>query len=133
MRRHINRDLGYSQAERNVATERIAHVARLLNDNGIICVVSNISQDRQIRRLVRKIVEELVLVFIDTPVAVCAARDKKGNYSRALSGEMGDFVGVTMPYERPTSADVVIDTLVEDPTIATEKIICFLRDSGKFS
>lgn len=133
MRKHINRDLGYSQADRNMATERIAHMASLLNENGVICVVSNISQDRRVRRLVREIVDQLVMVFVDTPIDVCAARDKKGNYLRAFSGEMSNFVGVTMPYESPTNADIVIDTLVNDPQMACRKIRSFLEETGKLN
>jgi len=130
MRRTINRDLGYSRADRNLASERIAHVARLLNDNGVICIVSNISQDRAIRSHVRGIIGEFVLVFVDTPVEVCMQRDYKGNYAKAMNGDMKHMVGVDEHYERPDDAELVVDTCTVTPEEAAQTICAYLEEHG---
>lgn len=130
-RKTINKELGYTQEERNIASERIAYVAKILNDNGVICLVSNISQDKDIRNRVRAIINNFVLIFLDTPVEVCAERDFKGNYIKAMNGEMDNFVGVTDKYEKPDDAEITIDTLSCSPEEAAKKIIEFLIKSGK--
>jgi adenylyl-sulfate kinase len=130
-RKTINKDLGYTREERNIASERIAHVAKILNDNGVICLVSNISQDKNIRNRVRNIIKNFVLVFLDTPLEVCAKRDFKGNYKKAMNGEMDNFVGITEEYEKPDNAEITIDTLSCDPEEAARKVIQYLIESGK--
>lgn len=130
MRRTINRDLGYSKADRNLASERIAHVAKILNDCGVVCIVSNISQDRDVRSLIRNIVGECILVFVDTPLEVCIGRDYKDQYKKALNGEIEDFVGIHHEYERPEDAEIAIDTLSMTPEDAAERIFQYLKSHG---
>lgn len=130
MRRTINRDLGYTQRERNIASERMAYVARLLNDNGVVCVVSNISQDRAIRAKVRQIVGNFLLVFVDAPADVCAGRDKKGHYEKAFAGAIEHFVGVTDEYERPEDAEIRIDAVSTEPKRAAAIIMTYLAEHG---
>jgi adenylyl-sulfate kinase len=131
MRKTINRDLGYTREQRNIATERIAYVAKILNDNGIICIVSNISQDKGIRTHIRKIIEDFVLVYVDTPVEVCAQRCYKGHYEKAINGEVKDFVGITEEYEKPDDAEIIIDTLSTSPEKAADIIVNYLKKCGK--
>jgi adenylylsulfate kinase len=131
MRKTINRDLGYVQEERNLASERIAHIAKILNDNGIICLVSNISQDNQIRKLVREIISDFFLIHVHATVDECARRDYKRNYEKAFNGKLENFVGVDIPYEHPEDADLTIDTHELTVSEAAEKIIGFLSERGK--
>jgi adenylyl-sulfate kinase len=133
LRKTINKDLGYTREERNIASERIAYVAKILNDNGVICLVSNISQDRNIRNLVRKIIKEFVLVFLDTPLEVCVKRDFKGNYKKAMNGEIDNFVGITEEYEQPDDAEITIDTVNYNPEKVARKVIDYLIKSGTIS
>jgi adenylyl-sulfate kinase len=130
MRQTINKDLGFEKKHRNIATERIAYVARILNDNGVTCIVSNISQDNKIRSRVRCLIEEFVLVYVNTPPKICAERDYKGHWENALSGRLDNFVGVTDKYEVPEDSEVEIDTLVQDPSSAANIIVQYLRDSN---
>ena len=127
MREDLNADLGYSQADRNEASARIAQYAKTQNKNGLCCLVSNISQDRAIRRRVREIIGEVVLIFVDTPIEVCERRDYKGNYQKARSGDISDFVGVDQVYERADEADLVVETLKTEPQEAVQAILAFLE------
>lgn len=131
MRQTINKDLGYTRSERNIASERIAYVAKLLNDNGVACIVSNISQDNAIRKRIRDIIENFLLVFVDTPFDVCVQRCYKGHYERALKGEIAHFVGVDEVYEVPNDAEIVIDTCKTMPEEAAEVIIDHLHKQGR--
>lgn len=133
MRATINRDLGYTRADRNLASERIAHVARLLNDCGVLCVVSNISQDKEIRKKVREIIERFHLVYVSTPFEVCAERDSKGQYEKAINGELENFVGVDEKYEPPLDAEVTVDASSCSPDEAAEKVLAHLAGRGYVS
>ncbi len=133
MRKTINKDLGYTREQRNVATERIAYVAKILNDNGIICIVSNISQDKEIRAHIRNIIEDFVLVYVDTPIEVCAQRCYKGHYKKAMNGDIKDFVGITEEYEKPDDAEIIIDTLSTNPEKAADIIINHLKKMEKLT
>jgi adenylyl-sulfate kinase len=133
MRRTINKDLGFTRADRNVASERIAFVTRILNDNGITCIVNNISQDNRVRERVRRIIGNFTLIFVDTPLEVCMKRDYKGHYEKALRGEMTNVVGIDEVYERPEDAEVCIDTTVMDPGEAAEVIYKYLLAQGSMS
>jgi len=128
MRQTINANLGYTQAERNIASERIARVVKKLNDDGMTCLVSNISQDKAIRSKVRNIIGNFVLVFVDTPVDVCEQRDYKQNYEKAKRGEIEEFVGVTEEYERADEAEIIIDTVSTKPEAAANLIVNYLRE-----
>jgi adenylyl-sulfate kinase len=133
MRKTINKDLGYTQDQRNMASERIAYVAKILNDNNIVCVVSNISQDKKIRSRAREIIEDFILVFVDTPLETCRQRDYKGHYEKAFNGELDNMVGIHHEYERPDDAEIVIDTCSTPPEKAVENILDYLEKVGKIS
>ncbi len=133
MRKTINKDLGYTKEQRNTASERIAYVAKILNDNEVVCLVSNISQDKEIRKRVRGIIENFVLIFVDTPLEVCRQRCYKGHYEKAFNGELEDFVGIHQEYERPDDAEIVIDTCSMSPDAAADYILDYLEKTGKIS
>lgn len=112
IRRGLNHDLGFSEADRAENVRRIGEVARLLVDAGLIVVVSCISPNRTQREAVRKLFEpdEFHEVFISTPLQVCERRDPKGLYQRARQGQLLQFTGISAPYEAPLQADITVDT-----------------------
>ncbi len=131
MRKTINKDLGYTRKQRNIASERIAYVAKILNDNEVVCIVSNISQNKEIRSRARKIIEDFILVFVDTPLEVCKQRDYKGHYEKATNGELDNMVGIHHEYERPDDAEIVIDTCSTTPDKAAEFVLEYLMKKRK--
>ncbi len=126
VRHGLNRDLGFSPAERTENIRRIAEVARLMNDAGLIVIASFIAPYRADRRRAREIIgdEQFFEVFVDAPLEVCEQRDPKGLYAKARRGEIADFTGISAPYEAPESPEVhllsaehpveeLVDTVVE--------------------
>lgn len=112
LRHHLNRDLGFSDAERSENIRRTAEVARLMNDAGLIVVGALISPLRHDREMARAIVgaERFVEIHVSTGLAVCETRDPKGLYARARSGSLPRFTGISAPYEVPPAPDLQIDT-----------------------
>jgi adenylyl-sulfate kinase len=108
VRTNLSRGLGFSREDRDTNIRRIGFVAELLSRNGVIVVVAAISPYRETRDEVKRRIPDFVEVFVDCPIEVLAARDVKGLYSKALSGEVGNFTGISDPYEPPLDADVVI-------------------------
>jgi adenylyl-sulfate kinase len=112
VRSGLNEDLGFSPAHRDENIRRVAHVARLFADAGVVALAALISPYAEGRRQARALHEEaglrFVEVYVDTPLAVCAARDTKGMYARAASGSLPSFTGVGDPYEPPTSPDLAV-------------------------
>jgi bifunctional enzyme CysN/CysC len=108
VRHGLNRDLGFTEADRVENVRRVAEVARLMVDAGLIVIVSFISPYRAERRLARSLFAEgeFVEVFVDTPLAECERRDSKGLYAKARRGELKNFTGVDSPYERPEKEEV---------------------------
>lgn len=112
VRRGLNSDLGFSPEDRDENIRRIGEVAALFADAGIIGIVAFISPYRLGRRSARRLAPEgrFIEVFLDTPLEVCEERDPKGLYRKARAGEIPDFTGIDAPYERPESAEIVLDT-----------------------
>lgn len=112
VRSGLGSDLGFAPHERDENVRRAAEVARLLNEQGIVVIAAFISPLRRERTLARGIVgpSRFVEVYVSTPIAVCEARDPKGLYRRARSGELRGFTGVDAPYEPPGSPSIVVDT-----------------------
>lgn len=111
VRHGLNGDLGFSAADRRENIRRIAEVARLMNDAGLIVITAFISPWRADRAMARAIIGEAGFfeVHVGTPLAVCEARDPKGMYARARRGELAEFTGVSSPYEAPLAADLTLD------------------------
>jgi bifunctional enzyme CysN/CysC len=117
VRHGLNRDLGFTEEDRVENIRRVAEVARLMVDAGLIVLVSFISPFRAERRMAREMMAkgEFIEVFVDTPFEQCAARDPKGLYAKALSGEIKNFTGVDSPYETPENADIRLETTGKTP------------------
>jgi bifunctional enzyme CysN/CysC len=132
VRHGLNKDLGFTDADRVENIRRVAEVARLMVDAGLIVLVSFISPFRAERRMARELLEhdEFFEVFIDTPLEIAESRDPKGLYRKARRGELTNFTGVDSPYEAPEHAEVRLDTTRLAPEDAAEIIIEQLRRTG---
>ena len=132
VRHGLNRDLGFTDADRVENIRRIAEVAGLMVDAGLVVLVSFISPFRAERRLARDRVEdgEFVEVFVDTPLSVAEQRDPKGLYAKARLGELVNFTGIDSPYEPPESPEVRIDTTSSSAEAAADEVIAALRSAN---
>ncbi len=125
VRHGLNRDLGFTDADRIENIRRVAEVARLMADAGLIVLVSFISPFRSERRMARELMPagEFLEVFIDTPLATAESRDVKGLYAKARRGELKNFTGIDSPYEAPEDPEIRIDTSRLTAADAAELII----------
>jgi bifunctional enzyme CysN/CysC len=125
VRHGLNRDLGFTEEDRVENIRRVAEVARLMVDAGLIVLVSFISPYRSERRFARERfgAGEFLEVFVDTPLAVCEARDVKGLYRRARAGEIPNFTGISAPYEVPEHAEVHVHGADEPAERAAERVV----------
>jgi bifunctional enzyme CysN/CysC len=128
IRHGLNKDLGFTDADRVENVRRVGEVAKLMADAGLIVLTAFISPFRAERELVRGMLPdgEFVEVFIDTPLAVAEARDVKGLYRKARAGELKNFTGIDSPYEPPEAPDIHVDTTQETPEAAAERIVAQL-------
>lgn len=128
VRHGLNRDLGFTEEDRVENIRRVAEVSKLMVDAGLIVLVSFISPFRAERRLARDLMGpgEFVEVHVDTPLAVAEARDVKGLYKKARSGELKNFTGIDSPYEAPEAAEIVVDTTTMTAEEAAERIADWL-------
>ena len=125
VRQGLNRDLRFGDADRVENLRRVAEVARLMADAGLIVIVSFISPFAEERRIARSIAQPHAFyeLFIDTPLDVCVARDPKGLYKKALDGKIEHFTGISSPYERPESPDLVLSTAGSTPSFLADMVI----------
>ncbi|AZO25092.1 sulfate adenylyltransferase subunit CysN [Mesorhizobium sp. M1E.F.Ca.ET.045.02.1.1] len=130
VRHGLNRDLGFTDADRVENIRRVAEVAKLMADAGLIVIVSFISPFSAERRMARELMAEgeFVEVFVDTPFEECARRDPKGLYARALSGEIKNFTGVDSPYEAPENPEIHLETLGRTPEEMAEALEHWLTE-----
>ncbi|WP_174804170.1 adenylyl-sulfate kinase, partial [Martelella limonii] len=128
IRHGLNRDLGFTAEDRVENIRRVAEVARLMADAGLIVLVSFISPFRSERRLAREMMEdgEFIEVFVDTPIEICAERDPKGLYKKAMAGEIANFTGISSPYERPEDPEIHLETVGQEPFELAGRIEEFL-------
>jgi bifunctional enzyme CysN/CysC len=132
VRHGLNNDLGFTEADRVENIRRVAEVARLMVDAGLIVLVSFISPFRAERMMARSLfeTEEFLEVFIDTPLAVAEQRDPKGLYGKARRGELKNFTGIDSPYEPPENPELRIDTTKLSAGEAARAIIESLERAG---
>ncbi|HYL03107.1 MAG TPA: sulfate adenylyltransferase subunit CysN [Steroidobacteraceae bacterium] len=132
VRHGLNKDLGFSAQDRVENIRRVAEVARLMVDAGLIVLVSFISPFRAERRMARELFapEEFVEVFVDTPLEEAERRDVKGLYRKARRGELKNFTGIDSPYEAPENAEIRIDTTATSADEAAQRIVAYLADAG---
>jgi bifunctional enzyme CysN/CysC len=132
VRHGLNRDLGFSEADRVENIRRVAEVAKLFVEAGLIVLVSFISPYRSERLLARSRVAEgeFLEIFVDTPVAECRKRDPKGLYARADAGQIRNFTGVDAPYEPPEAPELVLPTLEAPAAALADRVVAELRRRG---
>jgi bifunctional enzyme CysN/CysC len=132
VRHGLNRDLGFTDADRVENIRRVAEVAKLMADAGLIVLVSFISPFRAERALARSLMPdgEFFEVFVDTPLAVAEARDVKGLYKKARAGELKHFTGIDSPYEAPEHPEIWVDTTRLTSAEAAELIVDALDGKG---
>ena len=128
VRQGLNRDLGFTEADRTENIRRIGEVAKLMVEAGLIVVCCFISPFATQRRFVRELVEdgEFIEIFLNAPLEVCIARDPKGLYRRALAGEIKDFTGIHQPYERPERPELQFQTHLCSPSEIADDILRYL-------
>ncbi|MCL7406784.1 sulfate adenylyltransferase subunit CysN [Paradonghicola geojensis] len=128
VRHGLNKDLGFTEADRIENIRRVGEVAKLMTDAGLIVITAFISPFRSERDMVRGMMQpgEFVEVFVDTPLEVAEARDVKGLYAKARSGQLKNFTGIDSPYEAPENAEMRIDTTQMTPEEAADLIIARL-------
>jgi bifunctional enzyme CysN/CysC len=132
VRHGLNKDLGFTPADRVENIRRIGEVARLMTDAGLIVLCSFISPFRAERALARDLAGpgEFLEIFVDAPLETVIARDPKGLYKRALAGEIKNFTGVDQPYEPPEHPDIVLKSALETPETLAKRVIDELEARG---
>ena len=130
VRHGLNKDLGFTDQDRVENVRRIAEVARLMVDAGLIVIVSFISPFRSEREMARAMVEEgeFVEIHVDAPLDVCEARDPKGLYAKARRGDLVNFTGIDSPYEAPQNPELHIDTTKLSADEAADMVIAYLEN-----
>jgi bifunctional enzyme CysN/CysC len=129
VRHGLNRDLGFTEADRVENIRRIGEVAKLLVDAGLLVIVAFISPYRAERQMARDLFEsgEFVEVFVDTPLTECERRDVKGLYAKARRGELKNFTGIDSVYEAPEAPEIHLRTIEAQPADCVERIVAWLR------
>ena len=132
VRHGLNKDLGFTEADRVENIRRVAEVSKLMLDAGLITLVSFISPFRTERDMARSLMQEgeFCEVFVDTPLGVAEERDPKGLYKKARRGDLKNFTGIDSPYEAPENPELRIDTTSLSPEDAAERIVEHLRTMG---
>ena len=132
VRHGLNRDLGFTDEDRVENIRRVAEVAKLMVEAGLIVLVSFISPFRSERRMARDLVgpDEFVEIYVDTPLEICEARDPKGLYKLARGGKLPNLTGIGSPYEPPERADIVVDGASVPAARLAEKILGILKEKS---
>ncbi len=132
VRHGLNKNLGFSPEDREENIRRIGEVAKLFNDAGVIAMTAFISPYRADRDNARELLDEgrFVEVFVDCPLEVCEARDTKGLYQKARTGEIKEFTGISAPYEAPSQAELTVNTDSLTLNECTDRVIALLESKG---
>ena len=135
VRHGLNRDLGFTEADRVENIRRIAEVAKLFVESGLITIVAFISPFQAEREMARELVApgEFIEIFVDTPLETCEQRDPKGLYKKARRGELQNFTGLDSPYEPPVNPELVLDALNESASGLADRVIDFMQRRGMLS
>ena len=135
VRHGINRDLGFTDADRVENIRRVGEISKLMVDAGLIVLVSFISPFRSERLMARELMGdgEFIEIFVDTALAEAEKRDVKGLYAKARRGEIEHFTGISSPYEKPETPEIRIDTTKLTPEGAADVIVQYLKDAGRLT
>jgi bifunctional enzyme CysN/CysC len=132
VRHGLNKDLGFTEADRVENIRRIGEVSKLMTEAGLIVLCSFISPFRAERRMVRELLEdkEFIEIFVATPLEECVRRDPKGLYKKAVAGEIKNFTGIGQPYEPPEAPELIVGSGQESPPEAAAQILSLLVKRG---
>ena len=132
VRHGLNRDLGFTEADRVENIRRVAETAKLMVDAGLVVLASFISPFRAERNMAREALEpgEFIEIFVDTPLEVAEKRDPKGLYGRARAGLIKNFTGIDSPYEAPEHPELVLAGGTRDPSDLAEEVVAYLQAQG---
>jgi bifunctional enzyme CysN/CysC len=132
VRHGLNRDLGFTDADRVENIRRVGEAAKLFLDAGLIVLTAFISPFRSERRMARELLGEgeFLEVFVDTPIEICMQRDPKGLYQKAKAGTIKNFTGIDSPYEAPEQAELTVNTVDASPESQAQMIVEYLRSHG---
>src|ERR1700712_1352648 len=132
VRHRLNRDLGFSPADRSENNRRIGEVAKLFADAGVLCLCTFISPYREDRARLRDNMGpgDFIEIYVRASLAVCEERDPKGLYKKARAGKISDFTGVGAPYEEPEQPDVLLDTELRSVEQNVDSVIALLETKG---
>jgi len=133
VRTHLSKGLGFSQEDRDENIKRVGFVCQLLTRNGVPNIASVISPYRAARDYNRQKIKNFVEVYVACPVEVCAQRDVKGLYQKAMAGEIKHFTGVDDPYEEPFNPEIICHTDKESIEESVEKVVKKLQELGYLS
>ncbi|MEW5322406.1 adenylyl-sulfate kinase [Geobacillus thermoleovorans] len=132
IRHGLNKDLGFSAADRTENIRRIGEVAKLFVDSGQFVLTAFISPFAEDRALVRRLVEEdeFIEIYVNCPLEECEKRDPKGLYQKARRGEIREFTGIDSPYEAPEAPELMIETHRYSVDECAEQVLAYLRERG---
>ena len=130
VRTNLSKGLTFSKEDRDINVRRIGFVANLLSRNGVIAITAAISPYRAIRDEIRQTTQNFLEVYVNTPLAICEARDVKGLYAKARAGEIKHFTGIDDPYESPLNPEVVCYTAQETIEQSAGKVLAELERLG---
>jgi adenylyl-sulfate kinase len=132
VRMGLNKDLGFSDDDRKENIRRIAEVAKLLTDAGIIVITAFISPFREEREKAKEIIgdENFIEVYVEAPLSVCESRDPKGLYKKARAGQIKMFTGIDSPYEEPLNPTLTIKTYENKPETSANSIYEYLNEQN---
>ena len=130
VRQTICKDLGFSAEDRKINIERVTYVAKLLTKHGVVVITSFVSPQKEVRNWSRQQIGNFVEVYTKCPLEECLKRDPRGNYKKALAGEIAQFTGISDPYEEPDNPEIIVETDKEDIQQCTQKIIASLKKIG---
>ena len=132
IRHGLNKDLGFSPADREENIRRISEVGKLFADSGVVTLTAFLSPYRKDRDFGRSLLEpgRFIEVFVKASIDTCKDRDPKGLYAKALRGEIAEFTGVTAPYEEPLQPEIVLDADVLTVEEEAERIVSYLNEKG---
>jgi adenylylsulfate kinase len=129
----INSDLGFTAADRKENLRRIGHVAKLMQEAGLVVIASFISPFEEERKSVKEIVgkDNFIEIYVNTPLEICEERDAKGLYEKARNGEIKNFTGIDSPFEPCVHPDILIDTSKETTADSIQRIMQVIQDKLK--
>ncbi|WP_424981320.1 sulfate adenylyltransferase subunit CysN [Maritalea sp. S77] len=135
VRHGLNKDLGFTDEDRVENIRRVAEVAKLMADAGLIVLVSFISPFKNERRLAREVAGDIQFIeaYVNTPLEVCAQRDPKGLYARAKAGDIKNFTGIDSPFEAPEQADITLNAAEKDPAELANELYDLLFEGHQYS